>query len=508
MAPLSEATKPRDTSNMKLISQMPSAIPAPPIDTSADPEFNSLALAPIPTVLGTDTDAARQFYRKNVSQLRMAPLPPASKIAAGAAAASQTVVQESGGAVELEVNNVANPVQDRLNITGSGVSYGPNPGQVQIAASSGGGDGLIHGDSIWDVDSAVVFAKDDFNFGGNSNGTYGELGWYGAGAISGTGDYISGAPPYLGSLQWANNSSSNGTVSFFPGPAAIVNGFSYSTSMYPLLEFPNWKIVWEFSISRAINSGFGSSILPAFSFLQTSFYIGLHTAIVLPITWGRPSIFIGLRYDTDTSAPSIGDTTMKFEVVTNPLTTSRNNTQGTVIDTGLTPTEGQSYRLEIECTEVGTVTMSINGSAPVSFVVPEVTVSSATTNTSAGANGLGYVGYSTSVNGLSPFTTGSIIAVAGPPPGLAGTFSVIQGDNTGQAIIFGPPGIPTVAPTSTANSIKGYPAFYPGMTFGNDSSSTPTANSKAINLDFYGFVWNPGVGGGTGTPDATKPRYW
>jgi len=115
----------------------------PPVNASADPEFNSLAIAPVPPVLGTDTDAARQFYRRGVSQLRMSPLPTQAKIAVGAQSQSQVIItqvsQGGGGTsgssgISLLVNGVSNPIQNILNLTGVGVSYGPGKGQVSIFA--------------------------------------------------------------------------------------------------------------------------------------------------------------------------------------------------------------------------------------------------------------------------------------------------------------------------------------------------------------------------------------
>lgn len=135
---LANATKPVDTSNMTLITPSAPTAQSPQLNASADPEFSALALAPIPPVLGTDTDAQRQFYRRGVSQLRMPPLPSQAKIAIGATAQSQVINQQfiGGGGPDLMVNNVANPVQNILNITGPGVSYGPAKGQVQIGGSS------------------------------------------------------------------------------------------------------------------------------------------------------------------------------------------------------------------------------------------------------------------------------------------------------------------------------------------------------------------------------------
>src|SRR5271170_5658304 len=88
MPGLKDATRPRDTSKLKPIDTSAS-IQRPPIRASADPEFNPLAIAPIPPVLGTPVDSARQFYRNNVSQIRMPPLPTLSSPAVGAQVKSQ-----------------------------------------------------------------------------------------------------------------------------------------------------------------------------------------------------------------------------------------------------------------------------------------------------------------------------------------------------------------------------------------------------------------------------------
>lgn len=141
---LKNATQPQDTSGMMLVSAPMNTVP-PMLNTSADPEFNSLSLAPIPPILGTDVDLARQFYRSSVSQVRMSPLPSLSKISVGAQAQSQVIItqvsQGGGGSsgssgIMLEVNGAANPIQNVLNITGSAISYGPGKGQVSIAAGN------------------------------------------------------------------------------------------------------------------------------------------------------------------------------------------------------------------------------------------------------------------------------------------------------------------------------------------------------------------------------------
>ena len=92
MTTLAEATQPRDTSQMALLTA-PAKPPLPPaINSDADPQFNSRSIAPIPPALGTDVDAQRQFYRTGVSQQRMLPIQPAASSAGGAASASQAAL--------------------------------------------------------------------------------------------------------------------------------------------------------------------------------------------------------------------------------------------------------------------------------------------------------------------------------------------------------------------------------------------------------------------------------
>src|SRR5208282_5600401 len=137
MTTLADATQPRDTSQMQLVSA-PAAPTFPPIISSdADPQFNALAIAPIPPALGQQPDSQRQFYRSNVSQLRMLPIQPAANIAAGAQAQSQVIYNSVvGNSLILQTNNVNNPAQNILNLVGTSVTYGPNPGQVNIASGS------------------------------------------------------------------------------------------------------------------------------------------------------------------------------------------------------------------------------------------------------------------------------------------------------------------------------------------------------------------------------------
>ena len=154
MPNLKTATQPVDTSQMTMVPP-PSPTMRPPLgQISADPEFSPLSLAPTPSVMSTQVDASRQFYRQSVSQVRMPPLQPSSSVAVGSQIQSHitAAANDSGSSVNptFEVNNVENPVQNILNITGAGVSYGPGAGEVQISSAvvttiTAGGTSLASG---------------------------------------------------------------------------------------------------------------------------------------------------------------------------------------------------------------------------------------------------------------------------------------------------------------------------------------------------------------------------
>jgi hypothetical protein len=47
------------------------------------------------------------------------------------------------------------------------------------------------------------------------------------------------------------------------------------------------------------------------------------------------------------------------------------------------------------------------------------------------------------------------------------------------------------------------------LSFGNTNQNpTPVANRNGFWLDYFSFIWNPGVNGGTGTANANKSRYF
>src|SRR5487761_1578593 len=78
------------------------------------------------------------------------------------------------------------------------------------------GDGLIHGDKIWETDPAYVILRDDFVPYFNTtqfaatNALIGELGWNLLGTPS-LAVQQGGIPPYIGQLAWQNP----GTVSYY-----------------------------------------------------------------------------------------------------------------------------------------------------------------------------------------------------------------------------------------------------------------------------------------------------
>ena len=293
MPSLKQATQPRDTSNMEQLTNSSSRIPRPlpPLPTSADPEFNSTSLAPIPSVLGTEVDASRQFYRQGVSQVRMMPLPATSSpaIAAVAKSAAVAAVVESGPL--FSTNNVPNPVQDSLNITGSGVSYGPGKGQVQIA-SSGTGDGLTHGTTPWETDPSSVIMVDDFNSGNATSGSIGSLNWTSLLLSSAFVGLTSSGFPNSGSVYCNSAVTSNGGVVLTPVNAGALISSVRVPVGFPITYNPGWDCSFVFRWPTFSVSPATTTFTKARLYLGFAVYAAANSA-------KRPAKFCGLRFDTD-----------------------------------------------------------------------------------------------------------------------------------------------------------------------------------------------------------------
>lgn len=490
----------------------------PPLARPSLPGYNPLSVAPVPDILGTSPDWQRNFYRPGVSQSRISPLPPQSKISVGATAASQAEVITKIAGTDLQVNGVDNPVQDKLNLTGSGVTYGPGPGQVAIAS---GGDSVIHGSSFWESDPGYFLMRDDFFPGSGDTGNAGQIplgisssvtGWMASGSTSSS-NYIMGAPPYLGEAMWVNDNVQNHVMTMWPAPVgSIMSSGQRMTAFFPLLDYPSWTASFVFKFDGFTN-GSGTA---AFSTSNCTFYVGL-TGDFLPASQTRPNTFIGLRFDTDTNAPSIADAFFTLEIVNNLQTSAsfvRNNLQGTTVVTNVAPAEGVWHRLDITCTVAGKVTLTLDGSSTntLTGTIPKTLITDPAGDAAAASFNKGATISWSNAHGNPNFGTGSKINIAG----IADVgYTFLNGDwlatfaSTNPTIQFltsASVGNGTLA--AHAWTLTGFPALMPFMTGGNDNTGVaPTQGSIAFFLDYFSLLWNPGVAG-SGTPDPTKPRYW
>lgn len=385
------------------------------------------------------------------------------------------------------------------------------------APAAGVTDGLLHGDAVWEVDPAFFIVRDDFAFAsppGNLGDFTSEFPWHGANG--GTGSFNSfiepgvgatGGMPSFGYISMLNGSGASTGNVLIPKEALA----SLPQMGWPILDYPGWKLIWIFTISRRQLG----ALAPAFSWTQVSHYMGLGNWPLSTTELGsggpaRPLDFIGLRYDTDTTAPSIGDTTFKFEKVFQAPTAgapARNNAQGTVFDTTMVPVEGRSYRLEVSCTTSGSINFFLTDgvtSSSTTMVISKLSI--APSPTVRIDQNIALYGSPGSV--ALPWNTGSKVTISGGSIAqFNSTFTLMDAGlqpSNGAWLMVG-----TQAPaTDTGATTTLFPALLPFVTFGNDSSAAPVAGSKGIMVDYFGFVWNPGVGGGTGTPNSLKARYW
>lgn len=492
-----------------------------PLDLPMGGGLPQRGMLPATMVLASDRSDSSRAFRGAGMRSSAFPFP----VPTGAASASAVVAAASAPAAavaatfEYLVNNVPSPTQGVLNmLSGPGIAISMDAlGNViwsNISASEG--DGLIHGETPWETDPAYSMYRTDFLTNGTAQGLEtnqiymfdGGVAWLLTTPV--TPVNISNGFPYQGIVSIPNDSTPSDFTAF-----SLANmGASGSTdpvNAWPVFDYPSWKMVWNFSLQGGGASTTGAA-QPAFSAAQTSFYMGLaanpgaNGSLSTGDSSARPCIFCGLRFDTDTTAPSIGDTTFNFECrVDDTLAQSRVNTQGNVVDTGIAPVAYGSYRFEIACSAVGVVTMSLsNGTTTFTSPVtmPPWTITGVYCLNDG--NGRGVVQPFASIQ---PFANGSISTLAGCLVNTAfnGTFPAIATTQTLINIILA--GSATIV-TELVATWTGYPAVYPVVTFGNDSTLSPTANAKCLLLDYSAFIWNPGVNGGTGTPNSNLPRYF
>ncbi|MGC1582131.1 MAG: hypothetical protein WA766_11640, partial [Candidatus Acidiferrales bacterium] len=360
------------------------------------------------------------------------------------------------------------------------------------------------------------------------------LKWDSGGA--GTPFPINGIFPHIGQIGINTTSVANQYFWMVGPPADASIGQGYRLPAMPLLENPGWKVIFVFNLASV-------PFVTTAALTQRSLYIGLTNAgnaggtniwsPISPTNPPRPPYFLGVRFDQDTTSPSINDTTLMLEAVANYNTapTTRNNTQGTTFNTGITPAiAGNWCALEIECTAAGVVTMSVTDDAVTSlcprtnaqsFTLPKMQCTAGASSSSwefpSSSAPTGYMDILQSVQGTGTGTTetnfgvwstGTQITIAN----LTSTLAVYNGTYIAQlsgsgAGLWIPTGLSATGTANSTATITGYPALLPCFIFGNDSAATPTANC-AMYIDFFGMIINPGVGGGTGTPNPLKSRYW
>lgn len=469
---------------------------------------------PLPPNFGLQTDVASNKYGPNVPVSRL--MPP------------------SGGPQEnAKIQTIVDQAIAQIP---------PAPGNVTNITNNGASDGLIHsnaddgfgGETIWCIDPAYTCFRDDFYFSYNTNGVVnniGELNWY----INSNGDDPStngvtggsfGGSPFFNSTQAAHIGvaqiivpSTSVNVCGYIQPNAIsrpglLGGFQnpdFFGGPWPLFDYPGWKMIWIFQINRYPTRRQTASPFPL---TKKNLYIGLRS-------WNtsqpdiRPRQFVGLRFDTDPTAPAIADSTFHFECVANnnAANNTLNNTQGNVFNTGIVPKEWVWYRFEMTGNNVGQVLMSLTeeGSAPVAqtMAVPVYSYTSAGSDGAVNSNGIIQVTLDTaSTSALVPWGVGSQITYTNY---LAGAISItftrpnVDTNNTSVSWLA-PDGTPATTPQPTL-IVSGYPALYPVAQFGL-TSQAGGAQDAVLGIDFFGFVWNPGVGNGAATPNNQLSRYF
>ncbi len=315
----------------------------------------------------------------------------------------------------------------------------------------------------------------------------GELGWRLFGSVDHSG-MLGGVYPNVGSFFWSNNGTAS-DAGWLNLNTAGTSTSDYTANGLALFETPGWTMIYVFKLDGTFDSVLN------FSKAQKSIYIGLVGVTTTSVFEGtpisRPDTFVGLRFDTSTTSPSINDSFFTFEVVANPTGTSavRQNTQGTTQVTNIAPAIGVWHTLVITCPQAGQVTMTLDGGNTFTATIPTVTV---TGNVSGlWANGIARLAWapaSTPPQPVNPWAAGTTLTVAGfvsPNLGYNGVFTLSAGADS-DVWYDEPASASTIS--GTGITLSGFPAFIPSISFGNDDTASPTANNAYFFVDFWNYT--------------------
>ena len=230
-----------------------------------------------------------------------------------------------------------------------------------------------------------------------------------------------------------------------------------------------------------------------------------------PLTTGSAETHAGYI-----GSPVLNDATLTLEAVVNPSygASGRNNTQGVTLST-VAPVIGTWHRLDVICSGTGSITIVLDDTYILTTPVAQQTVTSGTNQLEGNVAQNQLILSWTVTPGSVPasfWATGSQVTVAGFSGAQAGfdsTWTVLGNDTVGGSvsIIIDYPAASTIAQAGVSGTIKGYPAIYPCAIFGS-ANMTGTLSTATLWIDFFSFVWNPGLSAAGGTPVATNPRGW
>ena len=307
---------------------------------------------------------------------------------------------------------------------------------------------------------------------------------------------------------------------FAPRPASFI-GLRYDTD-------PN---VW--TLSAAANAAGGNTVytgtftnVPTNALYGQSFTVAgfvAHTVnngtfvcvanSTTSITLANASGVAETQAATATGA-AFSDTGYVFEATQNGHIGS--NIQGLTASTGVA-IDNNWHRFRMRSLVAGTILMSLDGGTESSFTIGAQTLT-------AGSGSSQYLSFFQALNsggfqvteltqpistGMSP-CPGTPVTIAGVSGGTLGAFNGTWNNVESQpesTLYFDTSTISSNAGgNSTAGTAQFFNAFAPFMMMMNDSTSGNAA--KSVYIDFFSFVWNPGLSTAGGTPAATNPRGW
>lgn len=299
----------------------------------------------------------------------------------------------------------------------------------------------------------------------------------------------------------------NGLSFTITSVANAAGGQTVYTGVFSATNTLNFQQVTISGFVNAVNNG--------------TFAVASNTATT--ITVNNPSGAAETHAATATT-PAIGDTTFKMEWVYNHFVQAagiRNNiqggnsiwgTNGATVDTTITPVRGVYYRLNMSCFTSGQLIMTLTGGGNTfthTFTLaqfqPTCRATGGSYSAGAGTGLVAFGGSNSEEIWICPGNKVTVSGLTGTGIPLNGSWVTTLGYSNNVFFVSAL----TIGAVAATPQLSYYPGMYPMANSGNDSTAVNAVGTlRGTWLDYFSFVYSPGLQTNPPSFGTNTARYW